>query len=260
MTYNKVILAGIVAKEPEYMANSIHGESLKITLSVNRKDIGKIEEISFWITKDEIITKGLQNIHKDDYLIVTNGRIVTKNYDKTHTILCPHCQNVTYEDVSAERTDVVAFDFEVMSGMDIQESIGINKVFLLGNICTNFIDNPTRAVGLECVKYKLAVQRPHRMGSKKQADFPFIVSFNELAITAKKHYGVSDMLLVEGSIQQREVRQKHQIHCEVCGQDVTPTTKNEVSEIIASRVARVRLKDGTLPEPLEFESAEIVEK
>ena len=125
-TYNKVILAGIVADDPEYLANSVFGEALRVQLLINRRDIGKIEEIGFWITKDELLSRGLQEIHKDDYLVVTNGRIVTQNYEKTNTLVCPHCQNVTYDKVSAERTDVVALNFDVMQGMDIQESIGIN--------------------------------------------------------------------------------------------------------------------------------------
>lgn len=242
-TYNKVILAGIVADDPEYLANSVFGEALRVQLLINRRDIGKIEEIGFWITKDELLSRGLQEIHKDDYLVVTNGRIVTQNYEKTNTLVCPHCQNVTYDKVSAERTDVVALNFDVMQGMDIQESIGINKVFLMGNICTKLIDNPTKAVGMECVKYKIAVSRPYKNTDKK-TDFPFIVSFNELAIAARKHFEVSDLVLVEGAIQEREVRQKHPMYCELCKQDVTPITEIDVIEIIASRVARVRLKNG----------------
>ena len=73
---------------------------------------------------------------------------------------------------------------------------------------------------------------------------PFIVSFNELAIAARKHFEVSDLVLVEGAIQEREVRQKHPMYCELCKQDVTPITEIDVIEIIASRVARVRLKNG----------------
>ena len=34
------------------------------------------------------------------------------------------------------------------------------------------------------------------------------------------------------------------MYCELCKQDVTPITEIDVIEIIASRVARVRLKNG----------------
>lgn len=266
MALNKVILAGIVTEEPDFIVGAIHNNALEVKLSIHRQDIGKTENISFLIFNPKLITRALNEIHEGSYVYMT-GRIITTNYIKTLPVVCSHCQNVEYRQTQAECTEIETFDFSVMEVASCENSIGINKVFLLGNVCSNLNFRPGANNGRDYVKYKLAVNRPRKEMERiknqnpdieKAADFPFIVSFNNEATMAQKHLQQSALVIIEGAIQQREIRQKQEFYCPVCNQESTPHIRSTVREVITAKANYLTLGAGQKPQlPEENESIEI---
>lgn len=239
MAYNKVILAGTVLAEPEFNMDAAHGDVLNIKLHIRRNDIGKAEVITVSIFNDELMGQAMNEISQGDYLVITNARIITTNYNKVSPVICPVCQNVEYKSTKAEKTEVEVFDYQVMKNIDESVAIGINKVFLLGNVCSALNFRPgSNKNGKDYIKYKLAVNRSGKKDKNKEktADYPFIVSFNQEATSASKYLKLSSVVLVEGAVQEREISQKNECHCSVCHNDSAPKAKSIVREIITTKV------------------------
>lgn len=242
MTYNKVFLAGIVCEEPEFTMDAEHGDSLHIKLHINRKDIGKSEYVTISIFNDTLLSKALDEVKVGDYLIVTNGKIITTNYTKISSIICPNCQNVDYKQTKGEKTEIEVYNYELMKDVNKDLAVGINKVFLMGNICSNLNFRPGANNGKDYVKYKLAVNRIGKKKQEKLADYPFIVSFNNEATLANKYLKPSSAIFIEGAIQEREIAQKNAFHCSECGHDSNPKAKSIVREVIAARVEYLNIE------------------
>lgn len=234
MTYNKVILAGAVITTPEFNMDSERGDVLQVKLQINRKDIGKAESISISIYESELITKGLKEIHAGDYIVI-HGRIVTTNYTKTIPIECS-CGEIDYKQKKAEKTEVEVNSFEVMRNVDPMTAIGINKVFLIGNVCSALNFRPAAGTNKDYIKYKLAVNRIGVLKDEQTADYPFIVSFGKEASSANKMIGPSSELFIEGALQERIITQKDLYRCPVCNNEEIAKSKSSVREIITSKV------------------------
>lgn len=241
MTYNKVFLAGTVCGEPEFTMDSERGDVVYIKLHINRKDIGKTEHVTVAIFDEELMTRALEEVKDGDYFVLTNGRIVTQNYTKTSTIICPNCQNVDYKQTKAEKTEIEVHNFEIMKGIDKDLAVGINKVFLMGNVCSQLNYRPGANNGKDYVKYKLAVNRVGKRKGNKTADYPFIVSFNKEATNASKYLKPASEILIEGAVQEREIAQKNPYSCPSCGHDSTPKAKSIVREIITAKVEYINI-------------------
>lgn len=234
---NRIILSGIIDDEPTFLPSG----DLEVRLRINRPEIGKKEVISFFIRNERPLRKAISEIHKGYYLIMNSGRIITQNYMRTIPVICPHCQHTEYRQIQSERTEVECFDFSTMPYTEYVDSVGINKVFLMGNICSELnyrpLSNATKTK--DYVKYKLAVDRNEvevENNEEKSADFPFIVSFGKEATSAHEYLSKTNLILVEGAIQQREITQSNEFFCPNCGNMSKPQTKSIVREIITSRV------------------------
>lgn len=243
MSYNKVILAGTVYSEPEFILDADRGDALQIKLYINRTDIGKSEVITVSISDDELLSKALDEVKEGDYFIVTNGRIVTTNYTKVSSIICPNCQNVDYRQTKAEKTEIIVFNYQVMRDIDVEQAIGINKVFLMGNVCSQLNFRQGANNGKDYIKYKLAVNRIGQKSAEKNADYPFIVSFNKEATNAFKYLKPSSEIFVEGAVQEREIAQKNNYYCPSCNNESNPKAKSIVREIITAKVEYINIDD-----------------
>lgn len=240
MAYNKVILAGVVLGEPEFAMDAERGDVLLIELNIDRSDIGKTEKVTVAIFKDEVLNKALEEVHNGDYFMVTNGRIITTNYNKVSPIICPNCQNVEYKESKAEKTEIEVYNYQLMKNLDAAETIGMNKVFLIGNVCSALNYRPGTNNGKDYIKYKLAVNRVGK-NKVKNADYPFIVSFNKEATNAHQYLKSSSEIFVEGAVQEREIAQKNKYCCPVCHQESTPRSKSIVREIITAKVEYINI-------------------
>lgn len=263
MSLNKVILSGVVAEEPEFLAESIHSEDvLQIKLFINRCDIDRQETISILLFNDDLISKALTLVHKDMYLLMNNGRLITTNYIKTVPIICPHCQNVEYKKTSSEKTEIECLDFSVMECSDPLKAVGINKVFAMGNICSELNYREGTHPSKNYIKYKLAVNRSRREAAEtKNADYPFVVSFANEATNAHRLLHTTALVVVEGAIQERTIKQSTDILCENCGHTSSPHVESTVREIITAKVDYVTLGNHESPrQPEDFNLSEISEE
>lgn len=236
MSTNKVYLAGIVKSEPDFAYDQVIGDFVKIELDIRRKDLGKCETITVIITQEELVKETMKNVKKGDYFVTLNAHINTINYSKTIEKVCSHCQEASYVNIKAEKTEVVVSDYEVVHDADPRLP-GINKVILSGNVCSalNIRSNPT--TNKPYIKYKLAVDRIGKAKTIQEADYPFIVSFGREASNSAKHLHLSSMILIEGALQERNVTQRFDHTCENCGQSMMIKRPNNiVREIIASSV------------------------
>lgn len=229
--YNKIMLAGVVASEPEFIMGTDR-DSLNIKLLINRKDIGKEEYVTVKIMEDDLINKAVDEIKVGDYFITVAARLITQIYTKISPIICQNCQNLEYKQNQAEKTEIEVLEYEIMEVKEPETAVGINKVFLLGNVCKELNFREGANNGKDYVKYKLAVNRSKKNSSVQNADYPFIVSFGNEATSASKHLHVGDLILVEGAVQEREIVQRHQYYCPECGEESTSKAKSIVREII----------------------------
>lgn len=241
MSFNKVFLAGTVLGDPEFSMDADHGDSLNIKLHINRKDIGKTEVITVCIFNEELLNKALEEIKDGDYMVVTNGRLISTNYIKVSSIICPICQNVDYKQTQAEKTEIEVYNYQLMKNIDKDLAIGINKIFLRGNVCSALNFRPGANNGKDYIKYKLAVNRVGKNRIDKPADFPFIVSFNKEATNAQKYLKQGSEIFLEGAIQEREIAQKNNYNCQNCGNESTPKSKSIVREVITAKVEYINV-------------------
>lgn len=253
MSLNKVILSGVVAEEPEFLVDSIHPtDVLQIKLHINRCDIERKEDISILLFEEDLISKALTLVHKDMYFIMNNGRLITTNYIKTVPIICPHCQNVEYKKTSSEKTEIECFDFSVMECLDPTKAVGINKVFAMGNICSELNYREGSHPSKNYIKYKLAVNRSRKEAAEtKNADYPFVVSFANEAMNAHRLLHTTALVVVEGAIQERTIKQSTEILCENCGQLSSPHVESVVREVITAKVDYITLGNHDSPKQPE---------
>ena len=243
MAYNKVFLAGTVMSEPEFTMDGERGDTLHIKIHINRNDIGKSEVVTVAIFNDELMSKALDEIKEGDYIMITNAKIVTTNYNKVSPVVCPICQNVEYKQTKAEKTEVEVFSYQLMKNIKKEEAIGINKVYLLGDVCSQLNYRPGANNGKDYVKYKLAVNRPNnKPKSEKNADYPFVVSFNNEATTAHEHLKLSSRVFVDGAIQERDIVQKVPFDCSACHNKEVSKVKSVVREVITAKVEYLNVK------------------
>lgn len=242
MAYNKVFLMGTIYDEPEFTIDSERGDVLHIKIQINRKDIGKTEIVTVAIFNDDLMSKALNEMSVGDCIVITNARLITTNYTKVTPIICPECQNIEYKQTKAEKTEIEVFNYQLMKGVNPEDVIGINKVHLLGSVCSKLNYRPGANNGKDYVKYKLAVNRPGKQKLDKKTDFPFVVSFNKEATNAHEYLKTNTSLFIDGAIQEREIIQKKQFHCSNCGIDTVSKSKSYVREVITARVEYLNIE------------------
>lgn len=258
MSMNHVVLAGIVEKEPDFLQDGIrpgkYANALEVCLKINRTDIDKVDHVSFLLAKEDLIERALNEIEVGDYLIMPIGAIKTHNYDRQWSVNCPYCNHIDYLPQNGEITDIVGYDFRVIAGAD-PNLPGINQVFLLGNVCKlNESNNrPT-------IKAKLAVNRPKKNQNQPQpfsdsssnpslsetepeqnADYPFLVIRNKLAEQNEKILRTRCLLLVRGTVNQREISQPLTRNCSnpECGKPQSLGLPGTVREIIVQSMSQL---------------------
>lgn len=241
MSYNKVILAGIVKEKPTIRFVPELGKTINIKLEINRKDIAKKEIVTIMSTNEDLMKEVLMTVHVGDYCSTINAKIITTNYEKNLEVICSHCQNVSYVRQGAERTDIEFYDFATMKLQEDQEVYGINKVIVMGAICSD-LNYRTAQTTKSYIKYKLAIDRNGRSKIIQPADYPFIVSFGQEADTANTYLARSSIVLIEGAIQEREIKQKVTNTCSACGNALTIKKESIVREIITSKVKYISKK------------------
>lgn len=264
MSLNRVILAGIVEEEPSFVFDEVYDGALEVRLKICRSDVPRTDHVSVLIFYEELINRALSEIHIGKFMMVTNGRIVTNNYTRTKTLMCPHCQNIEYQKSSAERTDVECLAYTITEVSDPEAELGLNKVFLEGNICSEIVQNVNPTSHKVYTKYKLAVnwanrgKRHKREGQEEQknADYPFITSFGAEADRAHTMLNTTALVLVEGAVQERIIRQTPTIICPQCQNIVTESIESPVREIVTSKVYYLNFGQKDSPRQIDEEENE----
>lgn len=224
---SNIVFVGGVVKTPVYFDNDI----LNIDLKIFRQDLNKIEELTVITNDNEAISKAVREIKVGDYFLTTNAFIKTKTYLRTKELDCSECYNSEYQKVKSERTEVMFNSFSILKVEEGQTPFGINKVFLEGNVCNEL--NYREKDGKSYCKYKLAV---NQKVYDKTAEYPFVVTFGKDAELSQKYLKRNSRVFVEGSIQQRIIKQSTHFVCPICGVDAVKKVPHTVREIITSNV------------------------
>lgn len=238
--FNKISLAGYIAKEPVEVTppeGANYAAECEIFIELANKS--RPSRITVIVTDANAIV--LQNAHKDDYIVVPSARLVTTNYRRTEETLCMSCNRTQDITFASEKTEVIANGkVEIIPKPRHKSLMGLNRVSLLGNICSNtnenFYKNPN---GNASLQIKIAVDRPSWKvpeGSNVTADYPFALLFGKSAEFVHKYMPIGSLAFIEGFITEREVFMKKSPVCEHCGNTSESTIKNDVREVIVDQI------------------------
>lgn len=245
MGLNKAIIAGIVAEKPRFLSDSLYKNALEIKLDINRRDSNdRIERLTCYVINDNLIDKGLNRIEVGDYLISQSARLITLPILREKNMICPHCGKQIHRKRKALHTDVVLYDFHLMKGISIEESVGINKVYFIGMVRGNIMCDQYND---RYAKFQLVTNRPKGVeerlldsvpeGIKVESfDLPTFTCFGELKKQAIEHIERGQTLSVEGSIQERTARQNVKSCCPNCREMSEQSFEYPVHEVIAASI------------------------
>lgn len=261
MGLNKVLVSGIVAEEPEFIANSMYGNALEVKLDVNRKDINKVERLTCYIYNDNLIERALNEVEVGDYFVSQSARLVTLDFYREKFLVCPHCHETVRQLKRASQTDIIIFDFDVIRGISLEESVGVNRVFELG-LVRNDIRVSYRGDGVpNWTKFQIIVNRPKSVENRlkdsvpeavkvSSFDIPSVACFGKVAQKARDKVKKGDYLCVEGSMQEREVRQDIVLKCPHCKETSAQFFEFTMREIIPASISPSRLTIDEIKEQM----------
>lgn len=233
---NFAFIGGVV-KSPVYFMNDF----LCVELEINRRDLSKVENLTIMATGKENIAKALAQIKEGNYFFTEKAYLRTRTYIRRKELECSECYNVEYEKVKSEVTEIIFEDFCIINIEPGKIPYGINKVFLEGNVCNDL--NYREKDGKAYCKYKMAVNKTLY---DSEAEYPFVVTFGKDAELSKKYLERNSRVLVEGSIQERIVKQTTDFICSECGNFAQKKVPNIVREVITSSVLFLDKKKDTL--------------
>lgn len=223
---NFAFIGGVV-KAPVYFM----GDNLCVELEIYRRDLSKVEDLTIFAAGKENIAKALANIKEGNYFFTEKAYLRTRTYIRKKELECSECYNVEYQKVKSEVTELIFEDFCILDIANGVQPYGINKVFLEGNVVNDL--NYREKDGKAYCKYKLAVNKNIY---DSEAEYPFVVTFGKDAELSKKYLERNSRVLVEGSIQERIVKQTTDFICPECGNFAQKKVPNIVREIITSSV------------------------
>ena len=234
-SYNKVVLAGYVKSLPvQVECSPLHKKAVTFELMIERSELN-LNDILTLKAYDGCAERLERELKKGEYFVSENVTIRTTNYEKKIEVICPHCQTVETLVIPAEKTEIVISDYIMVPKTKVLTLLGINRCVLLGNICSE-LNFRTMNNGKSYLKYKLAVNREGWMKKLQHADYPFVVCFGGEAESGNKYLETSDLVLVEGAVQERHITQNFQFQCKECGNICIEAKTSPVVEIIASNV------------------------
>ena len=212
MGLNKVLVSGIVAEEPEFIANSMYGNALEVKLDVNRKDINKVERLTCYIYNDNLIERALNEVEVGDYFVSQSARLVTLDFYREKFLV------------------------------DI-------RVSYRGDGVPNW------------TKFQIIVNRPKSVENRlkdsvpeavkvSSFDIPSVACFGKVAQKARDKVKKGDYLCVEGSMQEREVRQDIVLKCPHCGKTSAQFFEFTMREIIPASISPSRLTIDEIKEQM----------
>lgn len=238
---NEIALAGFIFSAPKRVdleGNTNNSIAVTFELSIERKILNKIDVLTIKCF-DQVAEHALENLKVGDYLLSEDVKLRTKNYQRVIECICPNCHNLHEKVLDSEKTEIIMTDFIFIKRVFPKSLLGINKGMFMGNIC-NDIDYRVMASGKGQSKYKIALDRGGYMKRLQTADYPFVASFGNEADLAKKTLNKGDLVLIEGSIQERKIEQNYSESCSECGTVYNITTPNTVVEIISTETQFLR--------------------
>ncbi|MEY8379419.1 single-stranded DNA-binding protein [Ileibacterium valens] len=228
MSLNRVLVGGRVCAEPDFKTNEAFPSALEIQIQTRLNKKHPDEIVSVVVLDDSLIDRALDEIEIGDFIIIL-GRIVTTDFERTLLTECPCCGDTKISKTHCEQTDIECENFTLLTWKqadDFKESVGLNKLFLVGNVCT-----PLKMIGAtkNAVKFKLAVNK--RIGKEKKADFPFLICYGPVRDFALNYIQQRSLISVEGSVVQRDIRQNYSYICPNCHRKVAVPVLNTVREV-----------------------------
>lgn len=218
---------GGVVKAPIYFDN----DYLCIDLEIYRADLKKSEFLTVKTKNPYAVTKATDKVQEGQYFLTTEAHLKTIPYIRIKEMECSECFYVKSQKVKSERTEVVFEDFTIMKIDNPEAAYGINKVFLDGNICSPL--NYREKDGKAYCKYKMAVNDTIY---DSLAEYPYVVTFGRDAELSHKYLKEKSQVFVEGSIQERTIKQNAHFICPDCGTEADKKIPNIVREVIVSNV------------------------
>lgn len=240
---NSLILSGFVFTKPKVVAtdkNGINNKAVEFDITIERNNINRIDVLTVKCYNDAA-EKAIK-LKKGDYIISEQANLRTINYQRRIECVCPQCHSLEERILESEKTEIVLSDFIYISKVYPQSIAGVNKLFLMGNVCSplnNFRIGSDKAQS----KFKLAVDRSGYMKKIQHADYPFVNCYGYEANYAAENFKVGSLLLVDGSVVQRKITQSFDMLCPECETRYTKEVENNVVEGVGFKIQNLKFAE-----------------
>lgn len=236
---NNVILAGFVFEAPiPAETDGLHSRAASFLLTV--EDNKQPDRFATLTIKgyDSAADRIMAEVKVGHYFITDNARLRSLNYTRVVQAKCPQCGRQVQFEIPSEKTEIITDDRFIITPKKIypQSLPGVNKAFMLGNICTDILQYGNDD-NLQ-IQYKLAIDRtPHEMhDTGRRADFIYVCGYGLQAQKAKQEASKRVLTLVAGNINQRYFDQNRLVNCPYCSTNFAVKIPNSAVELYISDV------------------------
>jgi primosomal replication protein N len=257
---NAVMLSGFVFTVPREIPVDSTGnyyKAVSFDITIERKRLingfDKLTVICYNDTAEKAKT-----LRKGDYIISDEVELRTTNYKRTIEYICPQCHHYEEKEINSEKTEIVVRDYAVIPRARPQSLLGVNRALMMGNACTP-VDYFRYPSGRGQAQFKLAVDRTGMMKRLQHADYPFVLMYGQEADYVKENLEVGNLVMVDGYVSQREIKQKFPYICPDCGNGYEQTEDNKIVEVIAYRINLLKYVETSSVKEIEDKRKEDLE-
>lgn len=225
--FNQVILSGYVFDNPVEVFPDDNGQyemAVNVDLTIEGFSPNQSPVLTVCFRGD--VCHNAKALKISDYVIL-KGHIRTTNYERKVKSICPECKKISYTTVSSEKTEIIVDEkFTVIKRLHPYGLRGLNEISLMGNICSGGDDSTfyeDDRSGIVENTFKLAVDRHGESRKYQHADYPFVLTYGQMAQSVHNFSNIGDLVFVSGTVSQRMSSQRNElVRCPDCG---TPYNK-----------------------------------
>ena len=241
MKNNKVEIAGIVVDtkytEKPYM--------LEVKLNVNRRDLGYVEHLKCFIADANLMKR---NIKVGDYLYSNDAFLSSIKRLRDGRLECPRCHQSQDVKQGVIETCIILNDFIIKKGVVLEESIGINKVFLLGKIedrIPYYADRLNLRFSMKCTEEQKNVLLTNHIKKQREINYEQMRIQCDLSIVEKvcQTVRMHRFVVIEGEVKQYIQSKRRPFRCDCLDALQDTEIKYIAHRIRAKDIRMVRITD-----------------
>ena len=212
MKNNKVEIAGIVVEtkytEKPYM--------LEVKLNVNRKDLGYVEHLKCFIADGNLMKR---KIEVGDYLYSNRAFLTSIKRLREGYLECPRCHQSRYIKQGVIEACIILNDFTIKKGLMLEESEGINKIFLLGKIedrIPYYADRLNLRFTMKCTEEQKSILLKNQIKKEKEIKYERMRIQCDQSIVEKvcQTVRMHRFVVIEGEVKQYIQRKRRPFRCD----------------------------------------------